>query len=88
MIETVADIALATLGISSALVFVRFLLGPRLEDRVVALDLLTTIIVCTAAVYALRHGATVLLDVAIVFALVSFIATVAFARWLRLREAP
>lgn len=88
MIETVADMALAVLGISSALVFARFLLGPRLEDRVVALDLMTTIVVCIAAVYALRHGATVLLDVAIVFALISFIGTVAFAHWLHLREAP
>ena len=88
MVATVADIALVVLGISAALVFVRFVLGPRLEDRVVALDLLTTIVVCTAAVYALRHDDTVLLDVAIVFALISFIGTVAFAHWLRVREAP
>jgi multicomponent Na+:H+ antiporter subunit F len=88
VIETSADIALVVLAISAALVFVRFVVGPRLEDRVVALDLLTTIVVCTAAIYAIRHGAAVLLDVAIVFALISFIGTVAFAHWLHLREEP
>ena len=85
MIQAVADIALVVLGLSAAMIFVRFVLGPRLEDRVVALDLLTTVVVCTAAVYALRHGATVLLDVAIVFALISFIGTVGFAHFLTAR---
>ena len=60
-------------------------LAPLLEgsaDRVVAVDLVTTVGVALCASYAVIHDASVFLDVAIVTALITFVGTVAFARYL------
>jgi multicomponent Na+:H+ antiporter subunit F len=86
MVAIAADISLVILALSLVLAFVRLLRGPDMADRVVALDLMSTIGVCIAAVYAIRHEATVLLDIAIVLALIAFIGTVAFARYLERGE--
>ena len=86
MIPAAADIALIILSVATLLAFVRIWRGPSIEDRVVALDLLATIAVCAIAVYAVRHGAFVLLDVAVVLALIAFIGTVAFAHYVSRRR--
>lgn len=56
--------------------------GPRLESRVVALDLLTIIGIGLIASYAVLTDRTVFLDIAVVLALVSFLGTIAFAYYL------
>jgi multicomponent Na+:H+ antiporter subunit F len=55
--------------------------GPTLIDRVVALDMMTVIIVAFCGLYALSADEAAFLDVAIVLALVGFLATVALARF-------
>jgi multicomponent Na+:H+ antiporter subunit F len=57
----------------------RLLRGPSLPMRVVALDLMASLSVGFMAVYAVYTGQPLLLDVALVVALVSFLGTVAFA---------
>lgn len=61
--------------------FVRLVAGPTYADRVVALDMMTVNIVAFCALYAIRAGTTAFLDVAMVLALVGFLATVALARF-------
>ena len=70
--------------------FARLVRGPHLPDRIVALDMLALIGICAAALHALATGATAYLDLALVMALVSFLSTVAFARyveWVAFRRA-
>lgn len=74
--------ALPLLGLALALAFVRLVRGPDLPDRVVALDLMTALVMGMIAAYGIGAGQPVFLDVAIVLALVSFVATVAFASYL------
>jgi multicomponent Na+:H+ antiporter subunit F len=74
--------ALPLLGLALALAFVRLVRGPDLPDRVVALDLMTALVMGMIAAYGIGAGQPVFLDVAIVLALVSFVATVAFAAYL------
>lgn len=67
----------------------RLVLGPTLPDRVVALDLLTMLMVALLALLTLatEHGAY--LDAALALALVGFLATIAFARFVdRTPETP
>lgn len=64
-----------------ALALVRLARGPTLPDRVVALDLMTVAIVAFCGLAAIRSGDTAFLDVALVLALVGFLATVALARF-------
>jgi len=75
-------ISVTLLSLSVVLAFVRLVLGPSLPDRVVALDLLSTIGIGAIAVYAIATGEAVFLDVASVLALVSFLSVVAFAHYL------
>jgi multicomponent Na+:H+ antiporter subunit F len=81
--ESVAGgIALALLSSALFVAFFRLARGPSLPDRVVALDLISTISVAIIAVYTIITDTPVLLDVAIVLALIAFLGTVAFARYL------
>ncbi len=76
-----AAAALALLGASVLLVFVRLVRGPDLANRVVALDLLSILGVGIASAAAVVSGDAVYLDVALILALIAFVSTVAFARY-------
>ena len=68
--------------LSAALAFVRLVIGRTLPDRVVALDLISTGAVAILALASVFYDAPVLLDVAVVLALIAFIGTIAFARFI------
>ena len=72
-------IALPILSISFILSFIRVIKGPELQDRVVAFDLLAIITIAFIACFAVTSGLFVLMDAAIVLALISFLGTTAFA---------
>jgi multicomponent Na+:H+ antiporter subunit F len=73
-------------GLSLFLAFVRLVRGPTLPDRVVALDLMGVLTVGIIVAYAVATDQPVLLDPATVLALVGFLGTVAFARYLERRS--
>lgn len=82
MLQTVVQfVVLPLLSLSVLMVFVRLVIGPTLVDRVVALDLLTTIGISVVAAHAVATGQDVFLDVAILLALIAFLSTVAFANY-------
>jgi multicomponent Na+:H+ antiporter subunit F len=60
--------------------------GPSIPDRIVALDLLAALIMAEFVVMVFFSGFIPYLDVATVIAVISFIATVAFARCLENQE--
>ena len=78
-------ITLCVLVVAMALVVVRLARGPSLADRVVALDVLAAIAIGFIGAYVVATGATALLDAALVLALVAFVATAAFARFVERR---
>ena len=82
LLVNVSGILMLVCGAAMLLAFFRVVRGPSLPDRVVALDLLATAAVGVLGLAALRSGLVVLLDVAVVLALITFIGTVAFARYL------
>lgn len=79
-------IALAMAGVALFLGFFRLVMGPSLPDRVVALDLIGTLSVGMIAAYDIATDQPVLLDAATVVALVAFLGTVAFARYVERRK--
>ena len=84
--NTLNFILFATLPLFSAafvMAFIRLVRGPTLPDRVVALDLMATIGIGFIAAYAVFTDQRIFLDVASVVALVSFLAAVAFAYYVR-----
>lgn len=64
------------------LALVRIIKGPTAFDRIVALDLIGGICLCAMIFFAVHFDQQVLMDAAFAIALVSFIGTVAFARYL------
>ena len=79
------EVVLGVLALAAVLGFVRLLRGPSRPDRVVAFDTLATGGVGISAVYSMAHNQPVFLDVAVVLALISFVGTVAFARYIEKR---
>ncbi len=75
------DIAVGMIVIAVLLGFVRLVKGPSMPDRVVALDMMTVVIVAFCGLASIRYDEPAFLDVALVLALVGFLATVALARF-------
>ncbi len=79
-------IIIPLLSLSGLLVFIRFLVGPTLSDRVVALDLLITIGIAVIAAYSIVSNRETFLDIAMILALIAFLGTVAFSYYLEKRK--
>ncbi len=60
------------------IVFVRLIRGPHLLDRVLALDFMAVVVVGILGLYAIATGQPIYLDVALVVALLGFLATIGF----------
>lgn len=86
ILSTSVDIAfvLVMLGVVGG--FIRLVKGPSLPDRVVALDMMTVLIVSFCGLYAILSEQTAFVDVAIVVAVIGFLATVALARYVERRQ--
>lgn len=69
------------LAVSFALVAYRVLKGPTGEDRILGIDMLAYVAIGLIALFAMGTGYFVLVDVAVVLALIAFIGTVAFAHY-------
>jgi len=76
------------LTISIILVFIRLFKGPEVADRVIALDLIITIGIGLITTYSIRSEQAVLLDVAMILALIAFLGTIAFAFYLDKNKQP
>jgi multicomponent Na+:H+ antiporter subunit F len=80
------SIAFALLGLSIALVFVHFVRGPTLADRILCLDMITTLAASGIGVFALRTALYLYVDIAVAIVLVGALSTTAFARYLLSRR--
>ncbi|MEM6438779.1 MAG: monovalent cation/H+ antiporter complex subunit F [Pseudomonadota bacterium] len=71
--------------IAALITTARLVLGPGVSDRAVALDLLTALVAAFAGLRALVTDIDAYLDVAAALALVGFLGTLAFARFIAKR---
>ena len=82
MPEAVAMVCFLGLLACSAMCLYRVGRGPSAPDRMAAIDILGTVVVGFVAVLSALTGRAYLLDVAIVWALVSFVGTLALSKYL------
>jgi len=80
--STFLTLIVALTGAGIALSFLRLLLGPRATDRAVALDTTTLITTSLLVLIAVLEGRSMLLDVALVYSVLSFLGVLAMARYL------
>lgn len=81
-----ADLLLILAGLAVLVAFAlagwRFVKGPQAADRVVAFDGLTLVSITAIVLAALITGREIYLDVALVYALLSFLGVIVAARYL------
>jgi multicomponent Na+:H+ antiporter subunit F len=85
-LDVVASLALVLVTVSIVLAFVRVVRGPSLPDRVMGLDMIGLMAVSVIVLIAIVSDQSVLLDAAIALALIAFLGTLAFARFIERRE--
>jgi multicomponent Na+:H+ antiporter subunit F len=81
LLKTATELTLVLLMLGILLAFIRLLIGPDPADRIVALDLISILIVAFLAAFSIYADEKSFLDVAIAYALIAFLGTVALARY-------
>jgi multicomponent Na+:H+ antiporter subunit F len=87
LLQWTSLIALILLGLALLVSVVRIAIGPTLADRVLALDMMTVVAMGFVGAIAVRTGQFLYLDIAIALALLGFLATIAFARYILSRAS-
>ncbi len=84
MIEISAPmmIVLCALMLSALVAMIRVFLGPTAPDRVVGVDTINTIVVSGMLLFGAATRQVIFVDVAIIYALLSFVATLYIAKYL------
>ena len=75
-------IVLAFLGLAIIMAIIRVIRGPTAPDRVVGLDTINTIVIVSMVIFGAAYNEVIYIDVAIVYALISFISTLFIAKYL------
>lgn len=80
--EFLIPVLIVGLLICCAMCLYRIANGPTAADRMVSIDILGTVVVGFVAIITAITGKAYLLDIALVWALVSFVGTLALAKYL------
>lgn len=77
---------LPALSISMLMIFIRLFKGPSLIDKVIALDLLVIVAIGFFSAYSILFHKTVIIDIAMILAIIAFLSTIAFAYYYEKRD--
>lgn len=84
MIELATEylVVLVILLLCVIMAIIRVVIGPTAPDRVVGLDTINTIVIVGMIVFGAALNEAIYIDVAIVYALLSFVTTLFIAKYL------
>lgn len=71
---------LIILAILVVLCLIRAVIGPRVADRIVAVNMMGTMVIVMIAVLAIMMGEGYLVDICIIYALISFLAVIVLTK--------
>lgn len=71
---------LVVLAVLVVLCLVRAIIGPRVADRIVAVNMMGTMVIVMIAILALMLGEGYLADICIIYALISFLAVIVLTK--------
>ncbi len=83
VVKNAALVAMAILLPAFFLGFWRLVKGPSLADRVLVLDLIASLVIGMIVAITVYSGEIVFMNVAVMIALISFMGTIAFAKYLK-----
>ncbi len=82
MIDAACSIALFAVAAAMGLTLYRLAVGPDMLDRILALDTLVINAIALIVVVGLWYRTTMYFEAALLFAMVGFLTTVAFCKYL------
>ena len=72
--------ALIILAVMLMLCLLRAVLGPRVADRIVAVNMMGTMVMVMIAILAVKIGEGYLVDICLIYAMVSFLAVIVITK--------
>ena len=78
--QTLYALVLICLSVLTLLCLVRAIQGPRVADRIVAINMISTLTIAMICILALMLGEGYLADVALIYALIGFLAVVVLCK--------
>ncbi|HAF07869.1 TPA: cation:proton antiporter [candidate division WOR-3] len=83
--NTLYIIWFSILGLSVILIIIRFFKGPLVQDRTIALDMFTTITSGGLVLLSSFLQNSYLLDISLVYAILSFVSVIAISKYIEER---
>lgn len=71
----------ALLLISVVITLLRAIKGPTIQDRVIAIDTISAIVIALIAVISFISSIEILIDIALIYAILNFIGTLAVSKY-------
>ena len=71
--------ALIVLGILMGFVLIRSIIGPRITDRILCINMIGTLVICMVAILAVRQKEGYLVDIALIYAMISLLTVLILA---------
>lgn len=82
MIEAALTYAFLCFGFGQLMCLYRVVFSPGVADRVLALDTMTINMIALITLFGVLHDTTMYFEATLLFALVGFISTVAYAKFI------
>lgn len=73
-------VAIVALAIMTIFCLIRAIIGPRISDRIVAINMIGTMAIMIIAILAIQMKEGYLVDVSILYAMISFLSVVVLTR--------
>ena len=71
--------ALIALGILMGLVLIRSIIGPRVTDRILCINVIGTLVICSVAILSIRQKEGYLIDISLIYAMISMLTVLILA---------
>lgn len=78
--QVLYEVTLCVIGVLLLLCLVRAIRGPRIADRVIAVNMMGTLVVIAICTLAFLLGEGYLVDIAMIYTMLSFLAVVLLTR--------
>jgi len=82
MLDGLLIFSLVCFGIAIAISFIRIVLGPTFSDRVLSMDVIGVNLISAMAIVSILFGTRAFLDAMLILAILAFISTIAFSKFL------
>jgi len=82
MLDLALSFAISCFALALLLAFWRFLRGPQMADRLLAMDTMVVDVIALLVLYGIRAGTGLGFEVAILLAMTGFVSTLVFCKYL------